>query len=233
MDFLNQLTWQNTSYLWGITLLLPLWLYGFIKYKGSRNEMLRSGLIFGVGSILIGYFYATKDYWNPPYIFNNVLHFEDFLYGFFFGGLASEIFEIILGKKSIKRTKKPHKKFVIVALIITIATFVICVNILKLNSIVAHILPPMIIGLICIVYRRDFIVPAILSGLFLLIITFAWQSLIMLFYPEVISNIWYVQNLSGVLISGIPLEELIFGFSLGFGASCFYELLMGYEYTKR
>ena len=71
-----------------------------------------------------------------------------------------------------------------------------------------------------------------LSGIFLLIITFIWQSIVLLIYPNAIIDIWVLENLSGIFVNGIPIEELIFAFSLGFGASCFYELIMGYEYVK-
>ena len=225
-------TLESTAYLWGSLLLLPLWLYGFLKNKDSRKEMIVCGILFGIAAIIIGYFYAIKDYWNPPYIFDNFLHIEDFIYGFLFGGIAAEIFEIILSMKSIKKKEKPRKDLIIIFSFISIFCFIFFVNILNYNSIIAHIVPPLLVGLFCVIYRKDFILPTVLSGIFLLVITFIWQSIILLIYPSCILSIWMLENLSGILISGIPIEELIFAFSLGFGASCFYELIMGYEYVK-
>lgn len=225
-------TLESTSYLWGSLLLLPLWLYGFIKNKESRKEMILCGILFGFAAIAIGYIYAIKDYWNPPYIFNNILHIEDFIYGFLFGGIASEIFEIILRMKSVKKDQKPRKNLIIIFGLMAISCFILFVNILNWNSIVAHIVPPLFVGIFCWVYRRDFIIPTILSGIFLLIITFIWQSIILLIYPNVIINIWLLENLSGIFVNNIPIEELIFAFSLGFGASCFYELINGHKYVK-
>jgi hypothetical protein len=37
----------------------------------------------------------------------------------------------------------------------------------------------------------------------------------------------------GIYIIRIPIEELLFAFSLGFGASCFYELINGKIYMKK
>jgi len=232
MNLEYHFTLESTVYLWGLLPLLPLWLYGFIKNKESRIEMILCGIIFGFAAVAIGYVYATKDYWSPPYIFNNFLHIEDFIYGFLFGGIASEIFEIILRIKSVKKDQRPRKNLIIIFSLITLSCFVLFVNILNWNSIVAHIVPPLCVGIFCWVYRRDFIIPTMLSGIFLLIITFIWQSIVLLIYPNAIIDIWLLENLSGIFVNGIPIEELIFAFSLGFGASCFYELIMGYEYVK-
>ena len=35
------------------------------------------------------------------------------------------------------------------------------------------------------------------------------------FTPEYISQVWNLAALSGLLVGGIPLEELLFGFSFG------------------
>jgi len=233
MDFSYKLTLENTSYLWGVLLLVPLWLYSFIKNKGSRIEMIATGTLFGLASIAIEYFYSSIDYWDPPFIFNNVIHIEDFLYGFIVGGLSSEIFEIVFGQKYIQTKKKGMYILGPIFTIITFLCFVILVDLLGINSIWALIIPPLIVGLITMILRKEFIVPTIVSGILMMIITFLWQKSILLIYPTAIVDYWRLEKMSGCMISGIPLEELLFGFSLGFGASSFYELILGHEKVKK
>jgi len=233
MDFFYEITVESTFYLWGSLLLLPLWIYSFVNHKGCRKEMIICGTLFGFAAILIAHNYAIHDYWSPPYIFNNVFYLEDFIYGFLFGGIAAEIFEITFGFKETKQNKKKKTFLLPIFLAITVLSFFLFVNLLGWNSIVAHIVPPLIIGLFCIFLRRDFLLPTILSGIIMLVITFLWQSLILAIYPNAIIDFWMIENLSGIFINGIPIEELIFAFALGFGASCFYELVMGYEYVKK
>ncbi len=233
MNFDYPITIESTLYLWGSLLLLPLWLYGFIRNKDSRKEMLVCGSLFGIAGVLIGHVYALHDYWDPPYIFDNILHIEDFIYGLLFGGIASEIFEIALPYKSVKKKQRPRKKLLIVFAIITALCFFVFTDLLRYNSIVAQFAATLIVGIFCVAYRKDFIFPTLISGIILVIITFIWQSLILLIYPGAITDIWIVENLSGLFINGIPIEELIFAFTLGFGASCFYELVMGYEYVDK
>lgn len=52
----------NTFYFWGPLLLLPIFLYAFIKLKRQRKEMIFSGIIFGIAAILIDELYAKLDY---------------------------------------------------------------------------------------------------------------------------------------------------------------------------
>jgi len=233
MDFSYELTLSSTFYLWGALLLLPLWLYGFIKNKDSRKEILICGVFFGFAAIAIGYFYSNIDYWDPPFIFNNIFHLEDFLYGLIVGGLSAEIFEIILGYKSVQTKRKKMWILIPIFYITTFLCFYIIVDILGINSIWALIVAPIIVGIFSMILRKDFIIPTIVSGIIIMIITFLWQKLIIFIYPTAITDYWSLENMSGYMISGVPLEELLFGFALGFGASSFYELILGYEYVKK
>jgi len=48
------------------------------------------------------------------------------------------------------------------------------------------------------------------------------------FTPEYVSQVWNLAALSGVLVGGIPLEELLFGFSFGWYWTGVYE-----HFTRR
>jgi hypothetical protein len=62
------------------------------------------------------------------------------------------------------------------------------------------------------------------------VVTIIYQNIILLIYPTVFKDIWYLNNLSGCFILNLPIEELIFGFALGFGASSFFEIITGRIY---
>jgi len=87
-------------YFIGVTLFLPIWIVLFLN-KERRKDMLLLGLIAGVLAIFFGYYYANIDYWKPVYIIKNFL-FEDFYYGFIFGGISSEIYELVFNKRNSK-----------------------------------------------------------------------------------------------------------------------------------
>lgn len=189
--------------------------------------MILVGCLFGVAGIFIAKFYALVDYWNPPYIFGRQFNVEDFIYGFFYGGIASELCEFVLGlEDSDKRVKKRYD-LIFTFVLITALCFVVLVDKLGLNSITAHVIPPVIVGIYVVVLRRDLIKISLLSGLFLTIITVFVYYVILTIYPDSINEFWILDNLSGIMFFGVPIEEYIFSFALGFGAANFYELITG------
>ena len=63
----------------------------------------------------------------------------------------------------------------------------------------------------------------LLGGLLFLVLYAAFMVLLVLFTPGYIERVWNLGDLSGVLIAGIPLEELAFGFAFGMYWSGLYE----------
>ena len=184
---------------------------------------------FGVAAYMIE-FYALVDYWNPNYLIKGI-YLEDFLYGFFFGGLASIMLNFLFGYKSYKHGHH-HYMIGFSFIVITYITFHVVVHILKLNSIVAHIIPPMIVGIISICKFKNYLLESILSGIALLMFTFCMFKILLIFNHSLFIQYWNLIDLSNIFIFSIPLEEYLFAFALGFGAPTFYELVMGYEFDK-
>jgi hypothetical protein len=189
--------------------------------------MLLAGITFGTAAVLIGIKYALHDYWHPVYFLTS-FHIEDFLYGFFFGGICAQIYFFFFEVKE-RTTKKHHPLLVLAAFIVSILSFIFITGILKLNSIIAHIIPPILIGsYICYKDFKDTKIQ-IWSGFFALAITFIIFKILIFLNPNFIQSIWYLNNLTGILVLGIPLEEYLFAFSFGFGISHFYEFVSGKE----
>lgn len=218
------------AYFWGTLIILPLWIIIFVLIKEVRKEMIKSSILFGIAAVLIEKFYAIKDYWNPNYIFKGI-YLEDFIYGFLFGGIASVTFEAFMGYH-IRKKEKTHYKIGVLCAIITCLTFVILVNVLKVNSIVAHIIPPLIVGIIVIVMNKKLLIPSILSGIIITTVTFLVFQFVLSINPSVVKDYWMLDNISNILIVNIPIEEYLFAFALGFGLPGFYELIKGYDLVK-
>lgn len=229
------LPFSEAVYLWGVLLITPIWLIIFVKGgHDSRRDMIFSGLFYGALAVLIAKTYALADYWHPPYLLPP-FNIEDFLYGFFYGGIASELFERFVGYTYTTVRTKTTRLFLIAcsATIIIFVLFFLIVDILRLNSIVAHILPLVGVFLLYIFVRRDLLIPALLSGVVFTLFTLAWIKLILVVRPTAISEFWKLENLSGVIILGIPIEEYLFAFALGVAASGFYELITGGVLKRR
>ncbi len=212
-------------YLTGVLVYFVFWLIVLIKTK-QYKEMLIIGSIFGFGAIIIGQVYALNDYWHPPYLFGRELPFEDFLYGFFFGGTLASVSDVF-GKPIGYSIHKPNPWHALFGLLVTVAAFTVLVDLLKVNSIVAHILPPVFVGLVIFARHKNLSVHMFFSSFVSVFITFFVFQVLLMIDPNVIEKIWMLENLSGLLLAGIPVEEYIFAAALGFGTPYFYEVVKG------
>lgn len=111
-------------------------------------------------------------------------------------------------------------------------SFTLLVDRLGFNSITPMIIVPIFVGLYIIFHRRDLFKIAIISAVILTILTFLWQLTIQIIIPEFILQFWMLENLSGILILGIPIEELLFAFAFGFGESVYYKFMTGTTYKQ-
>ncbi len=219
-------------YLLGVSLIFPIWALLFIFKKTGRKDMLFVGFLFGIAAVLIEQFYAKFDYWHPLYVLPNI-PLEDFFYGFFIGGISSEISEFIFHWQFKKyRCYRNHRYYIqnfIIFSLITIFLFIILVSILDLNSIFAHIIPPIIIGFIQISFMPKFTKIAISSAVIMVILTFSVFQILLLYEHNLFIKYWYLGNLSEIFIFKIPIEELLFAFGLGFASATIYEFIFGYD----
>ena len=77
--------------------------------------------------------------------------------------------------------------------------------------------------------RRDLIVDVVGSGVLFGILGFVLYLIYLTLFPNIIEQWWNLKDLSGVLVFGIPLEELLFAFGFGMVAGPLYEFWQGYR----
>lgn len=224
---------EKYFYLLGVLLCVPLWLAMFLR-SNHRRDMVLFGVIFGLGAVVLGFFYARFDYWHPSYIISGI-YLEDFLYGFVFGGISTEIAEFLMGKANPKKPTYPaREQFVLIFCIVTMVCFMVLVEVLNLNSIWAHIMSPLLVGVIISLMRHDLFKVSVVSGLMIMILAFLMLSALrIIFTTPVFYEHWQMDNLLGIFVLGIPLEELLFAFALGFGAANVYEFISGYSLVEK
>lgn len=218
-------------YFTGTVIFFLIWLMVFLKNGINKKEMLGIGMLFGIAAVLINNQYALHDYWHPLFLIRQI-PLEDFLYGFFFGGISTQAYFFFFKTKE-RITANHHPVFVVVVVLASILCFVILTGLLKINSIVAHIIPPLIVGLYIGIKNPNYLKVQIINGFLTMIATLIMFKILLIINPRAIIDNWYLNNLTGVLIVGIPLEEYVFAFVLGFGASVFYEYVTGREIVTR
>lgn len=150
---------------------------------------------------------------------------------FYWGGVAAVIYEEILGKTNFKKMRKQNYfiEFALFPIIIFISMF-IGIKIIKINPLYTTYIGFLISTLVIWRLRKDLFVHSVLSGLFLSIIYFLLGAFILIpIFPQMVKRWWYLQNLSEILIMGLPLEEILWAFTFGLFIGPAYEFLMGLQ----
>ena len=196
---------------WGVMYMLGNGSTRLTQLKASL-----AGAILGPISEIV-YF---KDYWHPAwiwpiYIGRFSLLIEDILFGFAILGITSICFEIVTQSEIIRIPEKiPYTfKFIMVALLLSGAFS--SVFILGINSIYATAIAFMVASIPILMLRHDLFLNALVSGLFVMLLIFFSYSLLFYLVPNTEYLFLYAFKLGG-RITGIPLTEIIFGFTFGF-----------------
>jgi Lycopene cyclase len=213
--------------------LTAIWaaVYLSIRNPQSRREM----LIVSFWTSLLGLteFLFVPAYWTPPSLFDlaRKIHFdvESLLFSFAIGGLAVVIYEWFFPVRHLAMSNAerhlPRHRFHILALLSAPVIFLLLTATTTLNPIYSTILA-LAGGGVCACYCRPDLIQKMLASaiLFLGLYFFYFLSLVAV-YPDYVREVWNLRAISGILILGIPLEELLFAFALGFMWSSVYEHL--------
>ena len=221
-------------YVWliwsGAFLLLWVLLYAF--FPRHRSVMWWSSTLmapFGLTEPLF-----VPEYWNPPSLFELAqktgFDIESIIFSFAIGGIGAVLYNIVtrrgpeplLPEDGHFRRQRRHQW----ALATPFALFPI-LYFLPWNVIYAG-MAAMTAGAIAAVLCRPDLKANTLTGgvLFLALYTIfllglKWSA------PGYIEQVWNLKALSGILIYGLPIEELLFGFAFGLFWTGIYEHITG------
>lgn len=180
------------------------------------------GMPFGVLD-----FFLVPQYWHPGSLFGLMEKFgmgiESFLFMFLMSGMCSVIYEYVFKK----RLRKIHKKGThIIAVALPLALFFIFAAIFREMAIYIFILAGLLGTLFILFARRDLLPQALFSGiLFAVFYGFAFFLVIKMF-PGLITSVYNLENIIGIFIFGIPVEEILAAVFVG----AFWS--MAFEYVK-
>lgn len=227
-----ELTIEYAWLVWSL-ILAGIWLtiYFLLDTKDKKREMLIVSLwtsLFGFTEPLF-----VPEYWSPPSLFNlNVLtgfDIESVLWSFGVGGIVVVLYEYIFNTKHLhlshsEQDRKRHR-FHFVAIGVTPALFVALLLFTDWNIIYISIVS-LVVGGIATWYCRPDLKKKMIASAFLFLgaYFFYFWTLIAL-YPGYVERVWNLEAISGLLVLGIPLEELLFALSFGFLWSSVYEHL--------
>jgi hypothetical protein len=214
-------------YLWIVALVVPLWALIFFQKKESRVEIIYMGILVGTIAMGLDRYCSFYDYWKPPTLFKT-LNFESFLYGFFWGGISTKIFEWIF-KKEYPASKEPNVGFILIFILSSFFLYMGLLGLFNFNSVHIYILLLVLSAIILIIMKRTLFIVSVISGLLLVVVNMCWYALILSIYPDAIDTIWLTKNLCGLSIFNVPIEEHVYIFAVGCVGSIMYKVATGMD----
>jgi hypothetical protein len=202
------------AYLVGSLLLCLAWLVVFVAASRSgRQRMLLYGFVFGLIGLTTAYLF-TGDWWQPGTILGYRWSLEDALFGFANGGLAAVLPMLIFKEKSGLTGSMPWWKAGLPWLVvagITTPMFLV----FGWSSFAANCLGLSAALIAVWLIRKDLILPSLISGSLLTLISLPVYLLVIKLSPGWVEDAWLMNNLSGILVLGIPIEDLVWYFLAG------------------
>jgi hypothetical protein len=220
------------AYLVGSIFFLLVWLILFLRRKDLRKEMIIMSLLVAPMGPLSEFFYL-RDYWQPELFNGWVVGLEDLIFGFTIGGIAAVLYEEVFGRKYVKRHLPKHLGWMFAVSIAGVVLMIVGNLILGFNSVYVSIFIFLVVGVTIVASRQDLLKKAIYSGFLMGILMLIFYIFFTFVFDGVIQKWWHLKNLSGILVLGAPLEELLWGFGWGFIAGPAYEFVNGLRYRKR
>jgi len=198
-----------------------VWLAFFLLAKKRRKQMLIMSLIFGFAGP-IGESIHIRDWWQPETITGTAVGIEDFLIGFFIGGIASVAYGIIAAKKPSKEPKA--LSFIGLIVLMTLVFFGLYVA--GMHTFYASTLMMAGFTVFMVIKRRDLIAHSVAGGFIMLALGTLIYMLMHLLYPGFVQQYWYLPDAwFSYLLLGLPAAEYIWFFMAGAFISPLYDFL--------
>ncbi|MEP7181924.1 MAG: lycopene cyclase domain-containing protein [Betaproteobacteria bacterium] len=221
------MTFHYVWLLWSSAFLLPwvgLWLWA----GPYRSTMWRASLAtapFGLTEPLF-----VPEYWNPPSLFELAqrtgFDIESLIFCFALGGVGAVLYNVVARRSLAPLPSAEHvdvrHRWHRVALLLPFVVFLLLYW-LPWNPIypaIAAMALGVIAGAVC---RPDLATETLIGGLLFFFYYAVFMLALLWSAPGYIEQVWNLAALSGILVAGIPLEELVYGFAFGMYWSGVYE----------
>ena len=172
----------------------------------------------------------VPEYWNPPSLFELAqrtgFDIESVIFSFAIGGIAAVLHNIILRKRAevlspAERHQWQHR-WHRRALAAPFVLFPV-LYILPWNPVYAGIAAMVLGAIAAALCRPDLTSNTVLGGVLFLVLYSVFLFGLKWSSPGYIEQVWNLAALSGIVIYGVPIEELLFGFSFGLMWTGIYE----------
>ena len=194
----------------GLIIFGVIFLILFLLAGKSRRLVLVSALGAAPFGLLGFVFYSV---WYPGRITNGMVGIEDFLFCFFSGGISLALISLFLDF-SVFGFSLSFKFLRIFFSGIIGAGFMLLLYFIHIRNYLNSYLSMAFMILLLIGLQKGLWKVFVVGSSALLVIYSAAMMIDFILWPDLIS-LWKKENLSGIFLSGVPFEELIWAFLFG------------------
>jgi hypothetical protein len=221
------MTYHYVWLFWSSAFLLP-WVLLYALYPQHRVAMWWASVFMAPFGLIEPLF--VPEYWNPPSLFELAqrtgFDLESIIFSFAIGGIAAVLHNILARKRlePLRPEERHHSRHRLHrwALATPFVLFPI-LYFLPWNPVYAGIAAMVLGAIAAVLCRPDLKSNTLLGGVLFLalysifLLGLKWSA------PGYIEQVWNLKALSGIVIYGLPIEELLFGFSFGLVWTGIYE----------
>jgi len=212
---------------WSSAFLIP-WAIIYTLFPQHRNAMWWASVFttpFGLTEPLF-----VPEYWSPPSLFNLAIRtgfdIESLIFCFAIGGIGAVLYNV-LTHKTVRPVKEQEKRLPLhrhhyKAIAAPFVVFPL-LYFFPWNPIYPGIVAMMVGAIANILCRPDLKTKTWIGGILFLLIYVVFLVGLELSAPGYIDKVWAMDSLSGIMITFIPVEELLFAISFGMYWSGVYE----------
>ncbi|MEY4731685.1 MAG: hypothetical protein RL681_631 [Candidatus Parcubacteria bacterium] len=214
------------AYITGCSILLVFWLLVFLKRKNLRRELLWASL-WGLPFGFIDYF-LVPTYWNPDSLFGLIQRYgvgiESFVFLFAMTGIASVIYDFVEHKEPVKASHSRHSHYY---LLFSVAFAYVAMSIMFPQRAIYNLMIAGAVGAAVVAYfRRDLWKHMCVSACMFSVLYFGVFVVVSAIFKGFVEHAYDLRHTWGILVLGVPLEEI----GVAFFAGAFWSVI--YEYTK-
>jgi hypothetical protein len=184
------------------------------------------------------YFWWTVDWWHPPTITGTRIGVEDLLMSISHLGIGVFGYMVFFNKKTdamfdLKSQFLFHflQRFALWFLL-SFGTTVFFFHVLNFSSFVSTFVGMTVAAIYLLIKRLDLFMPMFWTGNLFLIIAIPIYLITNIAFPGAVQQVWYINNLTGYIFFGIPLEDYIWYWMLGFFLGGAYPYLTKSKYVN-
>ena len=190
---------------WGGMFLL------FLGLSGKSRKIIFLGALGAMPLAIIGFVF--KEVWNPRRVMEGSVGIEDLLFCFFSGGLSMALVNWVIDYTGTSlRVYFRWRRMLLTS--VWGAGIMISLFLLGIRNYLNIYLCLVFTAILLIALERPVWKVFLAGSVFFLIFYISGLQLGFLIWPDLI-QLWTIENLTGILIGRVPLEELIWAFLFG------------------